>query len=271
MFSVLSGKEGENAGKFGRKNWTPEPEKPGEHGRKPEAGFKQDRPKGGDAEFSPDRTTKKDGEFVLGGFDFEYGGGRRRDEIINKTLDESDATTADAKGRASAVRQEAFQDAFDKGLKEGRDEGRSEYAAEASSLIRALKEGVQKLAGSRDEFYSKSEKEMIDLIILVASDILVKEIREDKNIIAGVIRKALAELHSKQSVVVRMNKRDVDSASSMRETFLNELENLENLEFVVDNSVTPGGCLIKTNIGMLDATVERRLEEILRTFKERLE
>jgi len=253
LYSILTGKEADKTKKFELASFTEEVEA-------------RDKKRKAEADFRPDRPQQKDNEFVLGGFDFEYGGGYRRDEIMKKTLDEADAMIADAKARVSAIER----DAYEKGLAEGHEAGKTESSAEVSFLIGSLKDCVQKLTGGRNEFYAKAEKEMVDLVILVASEILVKEIKEDRDIITEVIRKAVGELHSKQSVTIRLNNADVEMAVSMHETFLKEMDDLESLEIVVDNSITPGGCILKTNVGMIDATVEGRLADIHRNLKAQL-
>lgn len=253
MYSILTGKDAEKTKKFELASFTEELEA-------------RDKKRKAEADFKPDHPNKRDNEFVLGGFDFEYGGGYRRDEIMKKTLDEADAMIADAKFRVAEIERGARE----KGLQEGRDSGKKESSVEVSFLIDTLKDCVKKLTDARNEYYSKAEKEMVDLVLLIASEILVKEVKTDPGIIQEVIRKAVGELHSKQSVTIRMNKADMEMAVSMRESFLKEMDNLESVDFVEDNSVTPGGCIMKTNVGMIDATVEGRLADIHRNLKAQL-
>jgi flagellar biosynthesis/type III secretory pathway protein FliH len=261
LYKVLSGKEAESTTKFTLATFGEVADAAEAKKKKSERVFKADHPE------KADHPQKKSAEFVLGGFDFEYGGGYRSDEIMKKTFDEADAIIADAKNKATGIER----DAFHKGLVEGRQQGKAESSEEVSSLIGALKGSIAKLTGARDEFYTKSEHEMVDLVVLIASEIVVREIRQDKNIIADVIRKAVAELHTKQSVSIKLNKADMEIAQSIRQNLMDELESIENVDFTADNSITPGGCLIKTDIGMVDATVEGRLYDLHRTLKEHLE
>ncbi|MBI3793508.1 MAG: hypothetical protein HY280_02115 [Nitrospinae bacterium] len=260
MYKVLTGKEAENVKGFTLASF-------------PEvAAAAEERKKKIEVEFKPDHEKaelhgKKVAEFVLGGFDFEYGGGYRRDEILKKTTDEAEAIIAEAKNKASDIERAAFE----KGHALGREQGRAESAAEITYLVSALNEGATKLTGARDEYYANAEKEMVDLVVLIASEIIAREIKQDKNIITDVIRKSVAELHSKQNVLIRLNSADMANAVSIREDLLKEMETLENVDFTSDNSVTPGGCFIKTGIGMIDATVEGRLADMHRNLKGHLE
>ena len=56
----------------------------------------------------------------------------------------------------------------------------------------------------------------------------------------------------------------------MRESLQEEMEIIEHLEFKADPAITPGGCILETNIGSLDATVENRLMNIHRALREQM-
>ncbi len=220
-------------------------------------------------EFRPDnaeRTVEMD-EFILGGFDFEYGGGYRRDEILKKTTDEADAIMRDAEARVQAIEQEASLRGFEAGLQKGREES----IVAATALMGALKEGVELLSGARNDFYGKAEKEMIDLTTLIASEIVCRELQQDKSVISGVIRKAVQGLHTKQAISIRLNPADMEMAATMKEDLLRETEVIENVELKSDPAVIPGGCIMETNIGVLDATVENRLMNIRESLKSQIE
>ena len=220
-------------------------------------------------EFKPDSDQRgpKEEDFILGGFDFEYGGGYRRDEILKKTSDEADAMIREAQARVEGIEYEAAQ----KGHREGKEQGKQEIFTAATSLMASLKEGITQMANTRHDYYGKAEKEMVDLVILVAEEIICREIREDKEIIAGVIRKAAAELHSKQRISVRLNPADMEMAIAMKEDLIRETEVIENVELKSDTAINPGGCVLETNIGILDATLEKRILNIHESMKSRLE
>jgi flagellar assembly protein FliH len=226
----------------------------------------EERKKKSETMFKPDMAGQKEKEFVLGGFSFEYASGYRSDEIMKKSLDEADAIIKRAADKAHSIEMDAFK----KGYDAGHESGRSVAGIEVGSLMSALKDSTDKLISARNDFYAGSEKEMLDLVILVASNLAVKEIKEDRTVIANAIKKAASELQSKQSVVIRLNKADMDIANSIKQELIDEIENIEQVDFSVDSSVNPGGCIVQTNIGMVDATLETRFLHIVRNLKEQL-
>ncbi len=230
----------------------------------------EDRRKKATEEFKLDHEAHHaaaEEEFVLGGFDFEFRGGYRRDEILKKTSDEIDAMLREAQARVEGIERDAYQ----KGHAEGLEQGKREGFTEATSLVTALRQGLKELEEARGLYYGKAEKEMIDLTMLIAAEIVRREIRQDPAIVLDVLRKAAAELESKQEITVRMNPRDIELAAGMREQLEREMTQVDHIEFKPDPAITPGGCIVETNIGMLDATVENRLLNIHKTLRAQME
>ncbi len=220
-------------------------------------------------EFKPDHKQPEAAgqeEFVLGGFDFEFKGGYRRDEILKKTSDEIDAMLRDAYARVEQIEADAHQ----KGYSEGNSKGKNEGFAEATGLMNTLVDGLKQLEAARGVYYGKAEKEMLDLVLLIAAEIVRREVAQDPAIVVEVLRKAVSELETKQSIVVRLSPKDMELIGVMRESLHEEMEVVEKIEFKADPAVTPGGCILETNIGSLDATVENRLLNIHRTLREQI-
>ena len=227
------------------------------------------RRKSAAAEFKPDHKaapTAVDEDFVLGGFDFEFKGGYRRDEILKKTSDEIEEMVRQAHARVASIERDAYQ----KGFQEGMNTGRTEGFAEATVLMDTLRDGLKQLDAARGVYYAKAEKEMVDLSLLIAAEIVRREVAQDPGIVVEVLRKAVAELETRQNIVVRLSPKDMDLIGGMRESLQQEMETIERIEFRADQAITPGGCILETNIGSLDATVENRLMNIHRTLREQI-
>ncbi|MFQ5432072.1 MAG: FliH/SctL family protein [Nitrospinota bacterium] len=219
-----------------------------------------------DKEFKPDFEGEKDRDFVLGGFDFEYGGGYRRDEIAKKTSDEIEVMLAEARGRAKEIEDEAGKRGYEEGLKKGREDA----AREVTSIVESMKKTIESLTDVRTEFFVRAEKEMVDLVTIVSAEIVLREIKEDEEIIAAVLRKAVEEIHIQQKIKVRVNPADLENVKNMEEKLLEEVDAIKGVEFTADRKITQGGCVIETNIGTLDATVENRLMAVHRSLREQL-
>jgi len=215
-------------------------------------------------EFKHDYEGSREHEFVMGGFDFKYEGGYRRDEIMQKTTDEVEAILADARNRVKEIEKEAEE----RGYQAGHEKGSEEGAKEVTSLMSTLKKTVESLKETRREFFAKSEKEMVDLVTLISSEIIQGEIKQNPEIIAGVIRKAVSGIHSKQAIKINVNPADLEIAMSLAEELIKKTEAIMDVKFEADEKIPRGGCIVETNIGTLDATVENMLMALHRGLRE---
>jgi flagellar assembly protein FliH len=173
---------------------------------------------------------------------------------------------AEAKGRVKEIEDAAEVRGYEEGLKKGREDA----AREVSSIVESMKKSLESLTDIRTEFFAKAEKEMVDLVTMVSSEIVLREIKEDENIIADVLRKAVEEIHLQQKIKIRVNPADLENVRHIEEKLIDEVEAIKGVEFAADRKVTQGGCVIETNIGTLDATVENRLMAVHRNLREQL-
>lgn len=155
-------------------------------------------------------------------------------------------------------------DAFNAGLKEGKE------LAERGliNVFRALRASSEAIHNLRDKIFRESEDEIIDLIMFVARKVIIREVNQDRSILAGVVHHALAGLSTREEITVRLNPDDYLLVTSGRDELLHgELLN-EHLQLKPDPSVTAGFCLVDTAMGTIDASLEGQMDQIYRSLLE---
>ncbi len=208
--------------------------------------------------FVPDDYGESKSEFIPGGFNFDYEGGLRRDEIMNRSFDEANRITEEAREKAAGIRRQAK----DEGFKEGREEGHKEGLEQAKPVIESFKSLTEELSQVRSEYYTQAEKEMIDLVINIAHVVIGLEVDRDPSLVQNVVLKAVEQLRAREKMTVRINPEDAAEAEKVVPALIEMVGDLEKVSFKSDPSITRGGCLIETNIGMIDARLENQLESL---------
>ncbi|MBF0292760.1 MAG: hypothetical protein HQK86_11460 [Nitrospinae bacterium] len=195
-------------------------------------------------------------EFIAGGFDFDYKGGMRRDEILRRTIDEAEEIRAKALAEAGAIREKARQ----QGHKEGHAAGYAEGLKKAAPVMDSFAALVRELTGAREKFYSNTENEMVELVINVAEMALGDQIEKNPGLIRHVIKSAVRKLQAREEMTIRVNPMDLAEAEKVRAEIIKEVEDIEKVSFKGDPLVSRGGCMLDTNMGSIDARVETQLE-----------
>jgi flagellar assembly protein FliH len=182
--------------------------------------------------------------------------GSKQEVVIDEGPPRIEITEEDLDQRVS--------EAFSNGLKEGKE------LAERGliNVFRALRASSETIHNLRDKIFRESEDEIINLIMLVARKVIVNEVTHDRSVLAGVVQSAIVDLSSREEITVRINPDDYQLVTSGRdELLLKELLN-EHLLIKPDPSVAAGFCLVDTEMGTIDASLDGQLEQIYRSLLE---
>ena len=154
--------------------------------------------------------------------------------------------------------------AFDAGLKEGKE------LAERGliNVFRSLRASSETIHNLRDKIFRESEDEVISLIMLVARKVIIREIAQDRSILADVVKHALAGLSTREEITVRINPDDYQLATSGRDELLQDELLNKRLLLKPDPSVASGFCLVDTAMGTIDASLDGQMDQIYRSLLE---
>lgn len=187
---------------------------------------------------------------------FETGAG---DEALRESArDEASRIVAEAEARAAEIEREASE----RGLAEGRERAAQEVARAVEPLREALASTLEEVEGLRAAVAARAERELVQLAIEIARKIVHREVSVDHEIALTLARVALARLHSHAVATLHLHPDDYHYVAAQRE----RLDASGTIEIVEDRSVGRGGCLVRTEMGDIDARIEHQFAEIARGF-----
>ena len=173
------------------------------------------------------------------------------------TVEEIEAVQKQAYDEAFAQGEKAgFQQGYEAGLKKGYEEKvhlLHKQSAELVSLLEALNEPFKAL----DE---EVEKELITLVIGIATQLIRREIKMDPGQVVAAVREAIKVLPlSSQKISLHLHPEDVELVRSVL-----SLDEMSPAWAVVEDPlITRGGCKVNTDVSHIDATVENRLAAVI--------
>lgn len=190
-------------------------------------------------------------------------------KIKQEAEDQADRIIKEAEGQAEQLTKDSQEqveniekDAYKKGYAEGREQGYNEGKAEVERLIDQLHMIIRMAIEKRNEIIDESETQLINLVLQISQKV-VKVISENqKNVVVNNVIQALRKLKSRGDVIIHVNMDDVQLTSDHVKDFVRMVENVKSITVVEDSSVDPGGCLIETDFGEIDARISSQLEEI---------
>jgi flagellar assembly protein FliH len=154
------------------------------------------------------------------------------------------------------IQQQARQEGFQQGLQEGRDRGREELL----NSVRCLEQILKTLDKPLEELDDSVEQQLAQLAMLVARQLVRRELKTDPEQVVGIVREALALLPvAARDVQLALNPED---AGIVRDA-LSLHEGGQAIRIVEDPVQSRGGCRVLTRTSQIDASIETRLNSVI--------
>lgn len=111
-------------------------------------------------------------------------------------------------------------------------------------------------------YFERVEAEVVQLSLAIAARILHREAQVDPMLVTGLVRVAIEKLHKGSSVTVRTAPAD---AAKWRERVMG-LESAYEVKIVEDADIPAQGCVLETELGLAEFSLEAQLKEVERGF-----
>ena len=174
------------------------------------------------------------------------------------------AILLDARETAYELIEAEREQARQIGYAEGQARARDELAAVTAPLA----ELVAATAVGYTESVRRLDEETLALSMAIARAVVKHEVALAPETVRAVARAALDELSLGASVTIRVN--PADEGTLERGLPHLELPATIPLRLVADPAVAPGGCVVESGEGRVDATLETQLERVETLLREQL-
>ena len=167
---------------------------------------------------------------------------REAERILSEARTQAARIVAEAETQRAGIGEDA------------RREGRERGLAEAAALL-------ARAAAVRDGALAGAEQELGALAMGIARRIIGEELATAPERIVPIVREVLARARRARDVVVMVHPDDAATLSALPRDALGVAFDLEE-----DPSLHRGGCVVRTELGRLDASIEVQLEALARAL-----
>lgn len=170
----------------------------------------------------------------------------------------------DDRNLISRAREEA-QNIREAASKEGYQEGLEHAKAD----IQEVKNAITSFLGAKQAVFDYIAPDILEISVDIAQKIIKKELQQDPNVILDNILALLKSLSKDETkVTLRVNPTQVSLLKSETPNLLNEAGLDAKILVVPDETIMEGGCIVTTNNGVIDATIETQLAVISEALRE---
>ncbi|MEK6758469.1 MAG: FliH/SctL family protein [Deltaproteobacteria bacterium] len=171
-------------------------------------------------------------------------------------------------GASVVVGEEMERRAYELGFASGEKAGFEIGRKKAEALFSSLAGLIEGLESARRTIIEGAEKDVAALSLAIARKVVRGEITARNDVILGCVSAALEGIPAKGQVVVKVNPRDLELVTEHRRKVESRSQAGMTVSFVADASVSKGGCMVFTDFGSVDASIENVMEEIEQRLKD---
>jgi flagellar biosynthesis/type III secretory pathway protein FliH len=179
------------------------------------------------------------------------------------------------------IKDTAFKQGFEAGFESGSQAGTAEgrkagfqkamtevqvsRVAEVAQFMIDLDAFRTEFEQAANEWAARTEKIVTELSMEVVHKILATELEINHQVALGICKEVLQNVTHAKEARILINPKDYALFESHRDEIIKQSRELKSIEIVEDNSIR-SGVMIETESGIIDATVETRLELIVNEF-----
>lgn len=193
---------------------------------------------------------------------------------LSKAREEAASIVDQARRDAEALRQKTIEEARVQGRKEGLQTAQQTIDQQVKTLVEqrfsehltttlpALAQAAGALREERDHWLLRWEQAAVELGVAIAEKLLKSNLAAKPELAAGMIAEALQLAAGQPQLKVRLHPLDLERLGAHSGAVVQHLKACGMPELIADATISPGGCVIDTQHGEIDARLETMLNRI---------
>lgn len=158
--------------------------------------------------------------------------------------------------RIEAIEHQAFHEGYTRGQRTADEE----MERRLEDVLLRLRTTVDELGNLGPHAMRRADREMVHLAVAMAERIVRREVSAEPETLLDMARAAIERLGERVAAVVHLNPADLEAIVH------DGSGRIGTLDVVADSDLPRGGCMIRTNLGTIDAGIDAQMRELLRAM-----
>ncbi len=203
----------------------------------------------------PDRSAKK--EIIIAEAQAEA------DAIVEKANEDARVIISQAQAEAESIRNKARE----QGMAEGASKAAEEAKVELSRKQQELEQTKQALISEYEKKEQEMEPALVDTILKIFSEITRAIAMDKRDMILTLVNNVMVGGEASRNFVIRVCNEDAIFLKENKEKIIGAVRKDIHIEIVTDPSMKRNECLIDTDTGVYDCSLDIQLENLINDIK----
>jgi flagellar assembly protein FliH len=152
----------------------------------------------------------------------------------------------------------ADRDGYARGFAEGQRLGEHAASGQAQEVVGRLVSTIESVIALRGQVLRKAEHDLVKLALAMAERVLRRQVEAERDLLVVMARAAIDRLGENVTATIHLNPEDYAAATDGRAP----TDDTSNVQVVADPQVPPGGCLVRSPFGVIDAGLDTQVREL---------
>jgi len=162
------------------------------------------------------------------------------------------------------IRMKGIQERRTRGFEEGRKEGYENGCLKAHETIKQLESFMASIEAGWEKMHRSSEQQIIKAACTLANLIVFDSEFLRPSVIIDALNNSSSLLTGEKALKITLNPAERQSVENVVADIFSKFAKAEQIKINSDENIKPGGCLIETELGKIDATVEARWKMLVK-------
>ncbi|KAF0133467.1 MAG: flagellar assembly protein FliH [Candidatus Saganbacteria bacterium] len=147
-------------------------------------------------------------------------------------------------------------------LNDAKNEGEAKGKKEAEQKIKEALGTLNQAVIERKKIIKDAESEILRLALKVAEQVIRSEVSLHRDVCLNIVSEAINRVSDREQVIVKVNREDAEYIKKYKDRLSGILDGVKSFSVIEDSQIEPGGCVIETNLGYIDARISTKLKSI---------
>lgn len=189
------------------------------------------------------------------------------EQIVQEAKEESDSILSSARTEAEGI----FARAKEEGGKQGYEEGFHQAQESLEAEYQQKQEELERLEQKRQQDYETQMQEMepklLDVILTVVEKVFHIQFKDKREILLYLVGNAIANIEGSKNFRIRVGTDQKEFLESHREEILDRVGHDMSLEIVSDTALIGNQCIIETETGVFDCSMDVQLKNLIKDLR----
>ena len=172
-------------------------------------------------------------------------------EIIERAKQDAEAYKTETEKEAETLKEEAKEKGFAEGLEQF-----NEHLLSFDTQVRTMKHAFQ--------------QQILQLALAAAKKIVGEQLKIHPETIVDIVIQTLTPVTQNRRFVIYVNKADKELIEKEKPRIKEILEHVQILNVHERGDISPGGCIIETESGIINATIENQWRALESAFEKHM-